>query len=231
MQQQPISAPSKELISFLKANESAAKILTPSNKVSDAHQMTKIIKSLHDYRKTNPKSDSLVCQTLFKIHDYVYYRSNDFMRKQVQIATIFGFVGAPTKDLKTASQLMDRIALLEEPENAKTSLMMITQNVLDEYVTQGYQKHDTNRSIASRLQGAIQFIANSVKKKSIADTRWLNENAQKLAKVQPFFTNFSQNFPKSDTYKRSSHKLPLEPVCIYSAKPKFRKNIHSYSYE
>ena len=207
---------------FLKKCTSSALNLSRSKDPKDAYKIEEMIRSLHRQRSGgSPQQQSAVTETIFKIHDQALLSPLPLVRQQAQITTLCGFVWVPVKDIKIVPQILNRAALVENITNVIKPLKKIVQISLDLYERQNYKAQDENLSVACRLKSLIQMIANCPKKKNIDDKRWLNENASKLAKINPIFKKFADQFPPVEQ-KRTCHFCRKfkhaydDAVCVYS---------------
>lgn len=229
MTEQTISP--KQLPKILQVNECVAKVLSVSNKPSDAQRMENILADLHQLRCKYPEYEPIISQTLFNIFDHSYYHSPEYMRLRTQVSIICGFALKPTNDMNILNQLMDRMLLIDKPKNMLYPFKSITQRTIDLYDLGNYKEKDLNSKIAYRLKMMIQVVNDSLRRKTNPDVKWLYENARKLAENHPNFISFAKAFPKPNQPKKVQKLFPREAANAFPAKPSMRRHIFSHSYE
>lgn len=229
MTQQTIS--SNELFKRLEAYKRAAKFLASSDRLSDIQQMENILTNLHQFRNKYPEQEPLITQTLFDIFDHSYYYSPEYMRLRTQVSVICGFASKPTNNMAILNQLMDRMALVDKPENMLYGFKSIAQRTIDLYELGNYREKDPNTKTAYRLRMMLHIINDSLKRKTNPDIKWLHENAHRLAESQPAFKKFAESFQRANQPKKTQKLFPKEAVDAFPAKASMRRRIFSHSYE
>ena len=205
--------PKEELPIFLKKVESFARRLARSPKIQNVVLMSDVLSQLHRNRPFYT-SDQEIVKTIFRIHDQNISSPNPLMRKQIQIASIFGFLGVPPRDMSTAKQIMDRMFLMKNLTEVRPAFKSLTQRMISLYESLDYKNQDDNLAIAFRLKALLQIIRDMPSKQKNADQRWVHENAKRLAKAQPMLKQLPDLFPATPR-KVTSFDPPRGPVSVY----------------
>lgn len=215
----PTSKTLTDLRTSLRGSLVAANVLCTSTQTKDALLLQNIIRHLHTKRKTYPHFEKLISRVIFKIHDKAFYGPSDLMRQKAHIATICGFALAPTQNMTVAKELLNRMPLVETPKNMLPSFQTIMEQTTNLYADQGYQKKDSNRTVAYRLKALICMLAPYAKTQP--EKQRIFDCATTLEKAQPVFKGFAKQY--AFAYKKKSVNVPTQEAVNIYARPVYVK--------